>query len=218
MIYPTNQTYPTTFFSHLSHPPSPRGQTPSATDHLLPCTHIYIYTHPIWNQPSPHRKHRSSRTTPHLHTIIRSSNTAFPTPRHHHLSEPVITILGRHPYSSQPHHHNHHFWKPIAPLRLSPRSTTHLYLLGKQRHRRPTMPQNKNNIAGTTMKPSNNNSAGTTMPPNKNKIAGTTMKPSNNNSAGTTMPQSNNKYYSLYCRTFWFVRLSELILFGIAVG
>ena len=103
---------------------------------FLPRVYIYIYTHPIWNQPSPHRKHQSSRTTAHLHTIIRSSNTAFPTPHHHHLSEPVITILGRHPYSSQPHHHNHHFWKPIAPLRLSPRSTTHLYLHGKQRHRR----------------------------------------------------------------------------------
>ena len=41
-----------------------------------------------------------SRTTSHLHTIIRSSTSTSTTPQHHHLTEPVITILEQHPYSS----------------------------------------------------------------------------------------------------------------------
>ena len=43
-----------------------------------------------------------SRTTSHLHTIIRSSTSTSTTPQHHHLTEPVITILEQHPYSSPP--------------------------------------------------------------------------------------------------------------------
>ena len=131
-----------------SEPPSPSSQSqrrnpaysrpPSqhpTRKHPRPSTppHRQHPPHPSWpSQPSRRGKHQSSHTTSDLHTIIRSSTST--RPQHHHLSEPVITILEQRPYSSPLN--NHHFWKPIAPLRLSPRSTTHLYLHGEQRHRR----------------------------------------------------------------------------------